>query len=97
MSDNKGLTVAVLQGANAPSRKQLTADSAEPQPTRVEVVNEAAAPQPGGARPDGWAADAPLPAEGGERHAQPQQRESVRSATAEQLAQTSTIKVPRKR
>ncbi len=95
MSDNKGLTVSVLQGANAPSRKQLTADSKEPQPTRVEVVNEAAAAQPGSARPDGFT---PMAHPEFEQYAQEQAREQVRGATAEQLGQVNpVVKGPRKR
>jgi hypothetical protein len=60
----------------------------------VEVVDESAPAQPGGPRPDGFE---PINAEGWTSYAQPQQREQVRSATAEQLAQVNPIKTPARR
>jgi hypothetical protein len=92
MADTKGLNVAVLTGANAPDRRVLADGVARPV-AEAEVVNELAAPQPGGPRPDGFVpAAAPLPpGSGGQRNAQEAQREQVRSATPEQLAQTSRV------
>jgi len=81
-----GISTRVLNGVNAPKAPADVAD----------VINEDARPQPRSARPDGWAPDAPLPSTGGTRYVQPQQREVVRSAAAEQLAQVNPIKAPRR-
>jgi len=104
----KGLTTSVLKGANAPRNRtverkddghsEFNAEQGYQSPdVQVDVVNEAAPAQAGGSRPDGFEPNPLAAGHGFEQHAQRQQRERVRSATAEQLAQVTTQKASARR